>query len=108
MNSHIHRPATVRDAMRASFVSVDETATPRRILAGMDRVGVDELPVVGQDGVFRAMVERRAVQRHLYDHGEENGTAALMAEEAVARAAPGEPIDDAVARMLAADLTVLP
>jgi CBS domain-containing protein len=94
--------------MRASFVSVDETATPRRILAGMERIGVDELPVVGQDGAFRAMVERRAVQRHLYDRGEEDATAAAMAEEAIARAMPGEPIDDAVGRMLAADLSVLP
>src|SRR3954464_3668963 len=102
------RPATVRDAMRASFVSVEETATPRRILAGMDTAGVDELPVVGDDGAFRAMVERRAVQRHLYDRGEENATAAAMAEDAIARAKPGEPIDDAIARMLAADLTVLP
>ena len=54
------------------------------------------------------MVERRAVERHLYDRGEEDGTAAMMAEEAIAHAAPGEPIDDAIARMLAADLTVLP
>jgi len=74
----------------------------------MDTAGVDELPVVGDDGVFRAMVERRAVQRHLYDRGEENATAAAMAEDAIARAQPGEPIDDAVGRMLAADLTVLP
>ena len=108
MNSHNHRPATVRDAMRASFVSVEETASPRRILAGMDRAGVDELPVVADDGGFRAMVERRAVERHLYDRGEEDGTAAMMAEEAIAHAAPGEPIDDAIARMLAAELTVLP
>lgn len=105
---HSQRPATVRDAMRASFVSVDEWATPRRILVGMDRAGVDELPVVGADGAFRGMVERRAVQRHLYDRGEENATAAAMAEEATARAKPGEPIDDAIARMLAADLTVVP
>jgi len=108
MNSHNHRPATVRDAMRASFVSVEEAASPRRILAGMDRAGVDELPVVADDGGFRAMVERRAVERHLYDRGEEDGTAAMMAEEAIAHAAPGEPIDDAIARMLAAELTVLP
>jgi CBS domain-containing protein len=106
--SHSHRPLTVRDAMRAAFVSVEETATPHRILAGMDRAGVDELPVVGDDGAFRAMVERRAVERHLYDRGEEDATAAMIAEEAIAHAAPGEPIDDAVARMLAADLSVLP
>jgi len=106
--SHSHRPLTVRDAMRAPFVSVEETATPHRILAGMDRAGVAELPVVGDDGGFRAMVERRAVERHLYDRGEEDATAAMIAEEAIARAAPGEPIDDAIARMLAADLTVLP
>jgi CBS domain-containing protein len=108
MNGHNHRPATVRDAMRASFVSVEEAATTRRILAGMDEAGVDELPIVGDDGAFRAMVERRAVQRHLYDRGEENATAAMMAEEAIASAKPGEPVDDAIARMLAADLTVLP
>src|SRR6478609_7051278 len=106
--SHSHKPLTVRDAMRAPFVSVEETATPHRILAGMDRAGVDELPVVGDDGAFRAMVERRAVERYLYDRGEEDATAAMIAEEAIAHAAPGEPIDDAVARMLAADLTVLP
>jgi CBS domain-containing protein len=74
----------------------------------MDQAGVDELPVVGQDGVFRAMVERRAVQRHLFDRGEEDSTAAMVAEEPFARAKPGEPIDDAVARMLDANLSVLP
>jgi len=108
MNNHNHRPATVRDAMRAPFVSVEETATPRRILAGMDRAGVDELPVVGDDGGFRAMVERRAVERRLYDRGQEDVTAAEVAEEPVARAAPEEPIEDAADKMLAAELAVLP
>lgn len=94
--------------MRASFVSVEEAATPRRILAGMERAGVDELPVVAEDGTFLAMVERRAVERRLFDRGEEDGTAVGIAEDAVARAKPDEPIDDAVARMLAAELSVLP
>ena len=94
--------------MRASFVSVEEAASARRILAGMERAGVDELPVVAEDGTFRSMVERRSVERRLFDRGDEDATAAGMAEEAVARANPDEPIDDAIARMLAAELTVLP
>ena len=102
------RPLTVRDAMRASFVSVEEGASPRRILAGMERARIDELPVVGEDGAFRAMVERRAVERHLFDRGEEDTTAALIAEDAVARALPDELIDHAVEKMLAANLAVVP
>jgi CBS domain-containing protein/uncharacterized membrane protein len=108
MKTEKRQPLVVRDAMRASFVSVEEAASPRRILAGMERAGVDELPVVSEDGTFRYMVERRSVERHLFDRGEEDATAAGMAEEAIARAKPDEPIDDAVARMMAADLAVLP
>jgi CBS domain-containing protein len=94
--------------MRASSVSVDEDATPRSILAAMDHAGVDELPVVTDAGTFRGMVERRAVERRLYDHGEEDAPAAAIAEEAVARARSDEPLERAVDAMLAADLEVMP
>jgi CBS-domain-containing membrane protein len=100
------RPANVRDVMRSS--SVSESATPRQILAEMDRASVDELPVAGEGARFRAMVERRAVERRLYDRGDTEATAAMLGEEAVERARPDEPIEDALNRMLAADLGVLP
>jgi CBS domain-containing protein len=100
------RPANVRDATRSS--SVFESATPGQILAAMDRDGVDELPVAGADGRFVAMVERRAVERCLYDRRDVEATAAGLGEEAVERARPDEPVEDALARMLAADLRVLP
>ena len=102
------RPATVGDAMRSSSVSVSEDATPRRILAEMDGAGVDELPVVGADGSFRGMIERRAVERRLYDRGDAEAPAAALDEAAVARANPGEPIEAALDRMMAVDLDVLP
>jgi CBS domain-containing protein len=103
-----HRPVRVKEAMRAAFVSVEEGATPRRVLAGMDRAGIDELPVVGADGAFLSMVERRAVERHLYDRGEEDVAAATIAEDAIGRASPDESIDAAVNRMRASELNVLP
>ena len=89
--------------MRASFVSVEETATPRRILAGMDRAGVDELPVVGDDGVFahgraaRGPASSVRPRRRERD-GRRDGRGGDRARAA------GRPIDDAIARMLAADL----
>ena len=103
-----HRPTRVANAMRGSSVSVDEDATPRPILAAMDHAGVDELPVVTDAGAFRGMVERRAVERRLYDRDDVDATAAAIAEEAVTRATSEEPIERAVDAMLAADLAVLP
>jgi CBS domain-containing protein len=103
-----HRPVTAEQAMRASSLSVDEAATPRAILAAMERAGVDELPVVTGDGRLAGMVERRAVERRLYDRGDEEASASAIAEAPVAQAAPGEPIEDAVDKMLAAHLGVLP
>ena len=94
--------------MRASSVSVDEDATLRPILGAMDHAGLDELPVVTDAGVFRGMVERRAVERRIYDRGDVDATAAAIAEEAVARATPEEPIERAVDAMLEADLDVMP
>jgi len=94
--------------MRASSVSVGEDATPRPILAAMDHAGVDELPVVTGAGAFRGMVERRAVERRLYDRGDLDATAEAIAEDAVARATPEEPIERAVDAMLEAELEVLP
>lgn len=103
------RPVRVKDAMRSVSASVvGEDATPRLILAVMDRAGVDELPVGARDGAMRGMVERRAVERRLYDRGQEEATAATIAEEPVARAHPEEAIEDAADKMLAADLAVLP
>ena len=102
------RPTRVASAMRASSVSVDEDATPRLILAAMDHAGVDELPVVTDGGVFRGMVERHTVARRIYDRGDVDATAAAIAEEAVARATPEEPIERAVDAMLEADLDVMP
>lgn len=103
-----HRPTRVASAMRASSVSVDEDATLRPILGAMDHAGLDELPVVTDGGVFRGMVERRAVERRIYDRGDVDATAAAIAEEAVARATPEEPIERAVDAMLEADLQVMP
>jgi len=94
--------------MRSSSVSVNEAASPRRILALMEQAGLDELPVAADDGALRAMVDRRAVERRLYDRHDELETAAAIGEAAVARAAPEETIEDALDRMLAADLGVLP
>jgi len=103
-----HRPASAKEAMRPASVGVRETATTRLIRAVMEDAHVDELPVVADDGGFRGMVERRAVERRLYDRGDEDATAAMIAENAVARATPDEPIENAVEKMLAADLGVLP
>lgn len=103
-----HRPTRVGSAMRASSVSVDEDATPRSILAAMDHAGVDEVPVVTDAGAFRGMVVRRSVERRLYGAGEEEVTAAAIAEEAPARATSDEPLERAVDAMLAADLEVMP
>jgi CBS domain-containing protein len=108
MNAKNHRPARVAEGMRSSSVSVDENATPRDILAEMDRVGVDELPVTGEGGSFQGMVPRRVVERRLYDWGDDDVTASMFDEAAVARATPDEPIESAIDRMLAADLAVLP
>ena len=102
------RPARVRDAMRSSSVAVNEDATVRDILARMDRSGLDELPVAAAGGGLEAMVVRRAVERRLYDRHDRGATAAAIGEAAVARAAPEEAIEDALDRMLAADLGVLP
>lgn len=103
-----HRPGNVRDAMRAASVSVNENATPREVLATMDRAGVDELPIVTDRGEFRAMIERRVVERRIYDRGDEEAAAGTIAEEPVARTHPEEPIENAVYRMRAAEVPVLP
>ena len=102
------RPVKVRDATRSAWASVDEAATPKLVLAAMDRIGVDELPVVGKDGKLRGMVERTAVDRHLFGRGEEDITALQMAEAPVVRANPDEGIERALDDMLGADLDVLP
>jgi CBS domain-containing protein len=102
-----HRPVKVADAMRPSAASVNETAAPRGILAAMDQAGLDELPVVATDGAFRGMVDRRGVERRLYDRGGQPRAAAIAAAP-VARATREEPIEDAVSEMLAADLGVVP
>ena len=94
--------------MRTSSASVSEDATPRPILAAMDAAGIDELPVVSDGGAFKGMVARRVVERRLYDRGEADATADTIAEAPVARAAPGETIEDAVDAMLASDLDVMP
>jgi CBS domain-containing protein len=94
--------------MRPASLSVEEAATPRRVIAEMDGAGVDELPVVARDGRLRGMVERIGVERRLYDRGDELARAVTIAEEPVARAAPDEAIEVAVDRMLAAELEVLP
>lgn len=95
--------------MRDSSVSVKEDATARQILASMEASGLDELPIVGEGGAFKGMVERRAVERRLYDLAEADATAAMMAEALpVASAAPGDAIEDGVDAMLAADLDVMP
>ena len=102
------RPVRVADAMRSSSVSVNEDTTVRHVLAQMVQVGLDELPVTGDDGALRAMVARRTAERCLYDRHDELETAAGLGEAAVARAAPEDTIEDALDRMLAADLGVLP
>jgi CBS-domain-containing membrane protein len=95
--------------MRDSSVSVNENAAPRLILAAMDASGLDELPIVTDGGAFRGMVERRAVERRLYDRGDAETTAAAISEAPpVATAAPEDAIEDAVDAMLAADLDVMP
>jgi CBS domain-containing protein len=99
----------VKDAMRSVSASVvGEDATPRLILAAMDGAGVDELPVASRDGAMRGMVERRAVERRLYDRGQEETAAAEMVEEPVAHATPEDLIEHAADEMLAAELAVLP
>jgi CBS domain-containing protein len=94
--------------MRSSSVSVNEGTPARLVLARMVQAGLDELPVVTDNGALRAMVERRAVERCLYDRHDELETAAAIGEAAVARAAPEDTLEDALDRMLAADLGVLP
>jgi hypothetical protein len=95
--------------MRSVSASVvGEDAPPRLILAAMDRAGVDELPVAAPDGAMRGMVDRRPVERLLYDRGEEEASAVAILEEPVARAAPEDRLEDAADKMLAAGLAVLP
>jgi hypothetical protein len=95
--------------MRDSSVSVNESATPRLILATMDASGLHELPIVSDGGAFKGMLERRAVERQLYDREDMDATAATLAEAPpVATAAPEDAIEDAVDAMLAADLDVMP
>jgi CBS domain-containing protein len=96
------------DAMRSSSVSVTEMMSPVAILAAMERAGVDELPVVAADGALRGMVERRAVERRLYDRGDQDATAAMIAEEPVARVSGDEPIENGADALLAANLGVVP
>lgn len=104
-----HRPARVGEVMRDSSVSVKEDATPRQVLASMEASGLDELPIVGEGGAYRGMVERRAVERILYDRAEADATAAMVSEAPpLASAAPDDAIEDAVDTMLAADLDVMP
>ncbi|HMF42252.1 MAG TPA: CBS domain-containing protein [Polyangia bacterium] len=94
--------------MRASPLSLSESNTPRAILDAMEREGLDELPVVAADGTLRGTVERRAVERRLYDRGDEEAPAAAIAEETVVHATRDEPIEDAVDAMLEAEVEVLP
>ncbi|HEY7372514.1 MAG TPA: CBS domain-containing protein [Polyangia bacterium] len=95
--------------MRSVSASVvGEDATPRLILAAMDRAGVDELPVASRDGVMRGMVERRAVERRLYDRGEDETPAAAIAAQPIARVMPDDLIERAADEMLADELAVLP
>ena len=94
--------------MRSASLSVHEDAFPRHILARMEEAGLDELPVAADNGALTAMVERRAVERHLYGRHDALETAATIGQAAVARAAPEEEIEQALDRMLAADLGVLP
>jgi CBS domain-containing protein len=108
MKMNNHRPVKVADAMRPSAVAVSENVTPRNILAAMESAGVDELPVVAPDGLFRAMVERRVVERQLYDRGDEETTAGALTERPLARTRPDASIDSAIDKMLQDDLTVMP
>src|SRR4026208_1076491 len=103
-----HRPGNVRDAMRAASIAVNENATPREVLATMDRAGVGELPIVTDRGEFRAMTERRVVERRIYDRGDEEAAAGTIAEEPVARTHPEEPIEKAVYRMRPAQAHGIP
>jgi CBS domain-containing protein len=102
------RPTTVREAMRASFVPAEEDASLPDLIVAMDRNDVDELPVVAGTGTLRGMVERRAVERRLLTAAEAPVTAAALVEPPIARATPGESIEDAVDDMLANDASVLP
>jgi len=105
-----HRPDKVADAMRSPVFSVDENVPARNIIAAMESAHVDELPVVAPDGQFRAMVERRVVERELYDNGDEEATAGALVEDrdAVSRTTPGTPIESAINKMLADDIDVMP
>jgi len=102
------RPVKVADAMRPASASVNEDATPPRIFAAMDSEDVDELPVVAPDGVFRAMIARRTVERRVYDAGQEEARAATIGEDVVARTRPDAAIEGAIDMMLADDLSVMP
>jgi CBS domain-containing protein len=102
------RPVKVADAMRPASASVNDDATPPRIFATMDSEGVDELPVVASDGVFRAMIARRTVERRVYDAGQAEDRAATIGEDVVARTRPDAPIDGAIDKMLDEDLSVMP
>jgi CBS domain-containing protein len=102
------RPVKVADAMRPAAASVNEDATPREVFATMDSEDVDELPVVASDGLFRAMLARRTVERRVYDGHQEEARAGTIAEDVVARVRPESSIDGAIDRMLADDLAVMP
>src|SRR5580765_4234224 len=102
------RPVRVADVMRPSSVSVSENNTPRAVLETMERTGVDELPVIGADGRVSGMVERRAVERCLYDRGDEEAPAASLAEDVIAHVTRDAPIEEAADKMLDTEERALP
>jgi len=98
----------VVDVMRASSVSVGKSNTPRAVIEAMERAGVDELPVADADGRATGMIERRLVERCLYDRGDEDAPASSLAEDVIAYLTRDEPIEQAADMMLDTEEHVLP
>lgn len=102
------RPVKVADAMRSSTVSIGEGVTLPNVLEAMESSHLAELPAVAPDGLFRGMVERRAVERLLYDRGQEAATAGEVAEDPLVQTSPEASIDTAIDKMLADELATIP
>jgi CBS domain-containing protein len=88
--------------MRTDFRWLRETASLPEVVASMDRGHVDELPVIGSDGLMKGVVHRD----DLVDR-EDGATAGDLARH-VPWATYEEPIPEVLQQMKAAHVTALP
>ncbi len=63
--THLWTGIIAADAAHPATAVLDENASLLEARAAMDRTGTDELPVVGADGVFIGLAERRTLQQRV-------------------------------------------